>query len=372
MSVKNIFLTILGTISFVIVSFIVIEVFNMNVTSSQLTNLTKTSAYQTCALFTQETYKERQNSSDYSGNGGAVDMSDIYDDNGTLYISGDFYNGDTLEEIWKSLYVGNAEFNTTMGALRTQKGYTNLDLLMKGIENSGNVAVSAVDWDSSAAELQANINAEKANEFYREYYTPANLGIPYLDLETTTKIFKWELTQLLSNCDSSNIHTDQNNNRYVMYKGFRCYTSQAEITNVTYKTYRLINDSGSVDSAVAAKLTSDTGLTVSGVNGAATNIGINPKIQTDLAGKKVFDNATVTVAEVDYTLPIAYEGITPVRTWFAYMFNNDNKVQGTGDTTDTITEQEFDDTQQQNLSSANQKAIGTIPTSGKLIYNLVK
>lgn len=357
MSVKKIFLTIIGTISLMIVSFILIEVFNISIVSTQLSNLTKTAAYQTCTLFTQETYKVR-------GQGGAANMSDINDVNGTFYISGKFYNG-TVEQIWRNLYVGTANFNSAMGSLRSD--YTNLDLLMKGIENGGGSSGSpTLGWDLTPEKLQEQSDNNKANQMFADMYTPANIGIPYMDPETINKIFKWEIAQILSSCNSENIHVDQNNEQFVMFKGFRCYASQAEITNISYKTYKLYGSTLSTD---ADKLKKDTGLLVKGAT-APGDLGIDPKVIKNMAGKEIYDNATVTAVEIEYTIPVAYEGITPIRSWFNFMFNSG--VTGLGDSVGGASNpEEFDDTLKSNLSSADQKA-NKIPTTGKLIYTLVK
>lgn len=359
MSVKKIFLTIIGTISLMIVSFILIEVFNISIVSTQLSNLTKTAAYQTCTLFTQETYKLR-------GQGGAANMSDINDVNGTFYISGKFYNGNTVEQIWRNLYVvDNADFTSAMGSLRSD--YTNLDLLMKGIENSGSLSGSpTLGWDLTPEKLQEQSDNNKANQMFADMYTPANIGIPYMDPETINKIFKWEIAQILSSCNSENIHVDQNNEQFVMFKGFRCYASQAEITNINYKTYKLYGGTLSTD---ADKLKKDTGLLVKGAT-ANGDLGIDPKVIKNMAGKEIYDNATVTAVEIEYTIPVAYEGITPVRSWFGFMFNSG--VNGLGNSVGGASvKQQFDDTLKSDLSSADQKA-NKIPTTGKLIYTLVK
>lgn len=359
MSVKKIFLTIIGTISLMVVSFILIEVFNISIVSTQLSNLTKTAAYQTCTLFTQETYKLR-------GQGGAANMSDINDVNGTFYISGKFYNGNTVEQIWRNLYVdvGNTKFNSAMGSLRSD--YTNLDLLMKGIEYSGSLSGSTSGWDLTPEKLQEQSDNNKANQMYFDLYTPANIGIPYMDPDTINRIFKWEIAQILSSCNSENIHVDQNNEQFVMFKGFRCYASQAEITNISYKTYKLYGGTLSTD---ADKLKKDTGLLVKGET-ASGDLGIDPKVVKNMTGEEIYDNATVTAVEIEYTIPVAYEGITPVRSWFGFMFNSG--VNGLGNSVGGASvKQQFNDTLKSNLSSADQKA-NKIPTTGKLIYTLVK
>lgn len=360
MSVKRIFLTLIGTIVFMLVSFIMIEVFNMNIVATQLNNMSKTSAYQTCALFTQETYKEDGNF------GGATSMPSINDSDGDFYITGQFYNGSSTSAIWHNLYsTGNTDFVSAMTPLRSQ--YTNLNLLMKGIESNGAVPTVAINWNSSDSDIQNNMDAAKANTYYKTMYTPANLGIPYLDPDTTNRIFKWELAQLFSNCDTDNIHKDENGKQFVMYKGFRCYVQDATITNFTYKVYDLSEETGAVASN-AHQLEIDTGLTVDGYTAHRAGEGIIPSTTADLVGRSIKDNALITAVEIDYQVPVAYEGITPVKSWFSYIFSN--SVSGFDGTGSISNPEEFDTTQVQNIDSVNNT--GTVPTSGKLIFTLVR
>ena len=359
MSVKSIFFTILGTITVMLVSFFLIELFNISITTMQLQNMAKTSAYQSCTLFTQETYRDDGNM------GGATAMSNIFDTDGNMYISGDFYNGNTTtRDIYDSIYnVSNTDFTSAMAPLRGY--YTNIDLLMKGIEQNGNVPVVSLDWSSTNADIQANVDANKANLYYNNMYTPANLGVPYLDPDTINRIFKWNLAQLYSNCNSANIKTDENGVQFVGYKGFRCYVQDAQITGINYKVFDLTQNL----SATAAELYNYTGLGVRGTPYASGSTGIAVTTTTDLLGRAVKDNAVITAVEIDYTVPIAYEGITPIKSWMHWLYNNDVEGLGGGSIADRY---EFDNTAKESLSSSNINASGTIPTSGKLIYVLVK
>ena len=98
MSVKKIFTILIGTIVLIAVSSAIIEVFNINVVSQQLKQLIRTSAEQSCELFTQESYK-RTTHSTYSAN-----MPAILNADNTEYISGDFYEDGSSTVIYDSIY----------------------------------------------------------------------------------------------------------------------------------------------------------------------------------------------------------------------------------------------------------------------------
>ena len=366
MSVKTIFYTLIGTVVTIVVGCMLIELFNVSIYASQISNLAKVSAYQSCALFTQETYK-----TDLTANYGAVASPDILDSDGNVYISGDFYPGDTVESIYLALYT-SSDFETEMAPLRSV--YTNLDILMTGIENNGSVAVPAISWDATAAQIQSNRNATKANQFYKDFYTPANIGIPYMDIETVSKMFRWNLAQLYSNCDSDLIQKDQNGTPFVNYKGFRCYVQDAEITNCTYTVYDMSSTptgdrpNTTPNSAVAADFTSKTGIRVKGVNGDTT--GITVSTTRDLANNVVKDNAAVTVVEVDYTMPVAYQGITPLDRLFEFVWNNSVEGLSGGATARPVVE-EFDNLTQSSVNSTTVNGSNTIPSAGKLLFVLV-
>lgn len=366
MSVKTIFYTLIGTIVVIVTGCMLVELFNISIYSSQIANLAKVSAYQSCALFTQETYK-----TDLTANYGAVASPDILDSEGNLYISGDFYPGDTVEEIYLALYK-SSDFTTAMSPLRST--YTNLDLMMKGLENNGHVTVPAISWNSSNADIQANRNATKANQFYKDHYTPANLGIPYMDIDTVSKMFRWNLAQLYSNCDSDLIQIDQTGKQFVNYKGFRCYVQDAQITNCTYEVYYMGKDptgnepNNHANESVAADFTARTGIRVKDVNGDTT--GITVSTTKDIAGNIVKDNAAVTVVEVDYTMPVAYQGITPLDTLFEFVWNNSVEGLSGGPVDRTVTE-DFDNLTTSQVTSTNVNGSHTIPSAGKLLFVLV-
>lgn len=371
MSVKTIFKTLIGTAVLIVASFMIIEIFNVSIVSSQLQNLTKVSAYQSCALFSQETYKTDTNIA------GTVNMPDILAPDGSVYISGVFYNGSDKKDIWRNLYTNSVEFKDFCN--KYDDTFTNLALLYSVVEKDGRVSVPEVSWDSPPSEIQDNINATRANNFYDNMYTAANLGIPYMDKQTIEKMFKWNLTQLFSNCDPDNIRTDERGITYVAYNGFRCYPQDAKITNIKYTVFDLSDTTIDIDT-VAGQLKSYTGLTVNGQPGVAANQGIKPIVEKDLTDKIIKDNAAIMAVEIDYYIPIAYSGITPLQTLFSWVW--DNEVEGLDGVANDIGDEQILDIEYNGATENNTVQImksedykapdNSVPTTGKLVFTLVK
>ena len=57
MEVKGIFKTLIGTMVIIVMTSVIIEMFNLNTSSYMVNQYVRLAAEQTCSLFTQETYK---------------------------------------------------------------------------------------------------------------------------------------------------------------------------------------------------------------------------------------------------------------------------------------------------------------------------
>ena len=104
MSVKKIFVILIGTVVLMVFSSVIIEIFNINVISQQLQQLTRTAASQSCELFVQESYKR-------ADAGYACNMPDLKDSNGVSYISGNFYGSGNSTTLYNSIYKNNSSFS---------------------------------------------------------------------------------------------------------------------------------------------------------------------------------------------------------------------------------------------------------------------
>lgn len=312
MSVKTIFKTLIGTIMLLVMSSVIIELFNVNITGMQIRQMTNMSAKQACTLFTQETYKT-------NGSEGATKMANVLANDGSIYISGNYYSGKTnMYDIWESIYTtsafsdfcngrstsGHKVSRLPSGYSTLYKAYPDLEILQIAVNSGGNVAIPATpSWNASETSTAVkNYNkANKAQAYYDSMFTTANLGIPYLDDEIVNKMFRWNLAQILSNCDSDSIQKDANGNYFINYKGFRCYAQAAEIYEYDYRTYNLKSSTDRV------AFNNDTGMN-------ANQLG---------RGSDRVDNNFVTVVGIKYRIPISYAGITPIKNIFNYVWNNE-------------------------------------------------
>lgn len=94
MGVKTIFKSIIGTMTIIIVSFFVMEYYNISVAAPQLKTMTQVALRQSCQYFAQESYKNG------SGNGYQLVGSNGFADPS---LNGIFYHGNT-EAVYNSLY----------------------------------------------------------------------------------------------------------------------------------------------------------------------------------------------------------------------------------------------------------------------------
>jgi len=355
MSPKTIFKVLLGTIVIIVVSCCIIELMNVNLNSIRLNTLTRMAANNAAELFGQETYKS-------DGTNGSADMPNIImpagiSDSGVPYssadyISGAFYKAPTAGENWIELYT-TPEFKHFCATYQSK--WKSLSLINMALtQNLDSVAVPGIG--ASDNQIQEYADKMVAKAFKSNYYTPLNIGVPYLDKNTVEKIFRWNLTQLLSNCNNELIMKDENGKNYVLYSGFRCYTNEARITNITYKVYNMDNAS---QKAEFQKLTS-----------------INPDRFTfddssalEMLGTATDERKNICIAFIEYSLPVSYKGITPIASVYEYVWNTEvDGFDGAGRNGPTS------GSLNSNIQTLNGGGIGdnTLPTSGQLIYYLVR
>ena len=123
MSVKTIFKVILGTIATIVISSLVIELFNLELQSMQMTKLINVSGKQAAALFAQETYKS-------DSGAGSANMPNLRTTDGGVYVSGNFYNGTSEASIYNSIYT-SSEFRNWVGANRGK--WLSVDCIASGL-----------------------------------------------------------------------------------------------------------------------------------------------------------------------------------------------------------------------------------------------
>lgn len=314
MTVKGIFKVLLGTIIIMVVGSLVLEMINITTTSLQLTQISRIACRQSAVLFSQETYKDREYDSTA---GGSVNMDPLPAADGTTYVEGNFYGeGKTPDEIYKSLYT-SSEFKKWLKSSAVAKGnWKSIDLINRALNEPGSLNVpfptnvTAPNFESQMKEYNEAMTAKA----YRDVMmTPLNMGVPYLDQATLQKIFRWNLTQMTSDCQPAAIRQDDNGAYCVYYKGFRVYADLATITNLEYRVYDIDNAKDLQD---FRELTSID----------ATNLGYDDSLIEYLGGYENDDERKrICVVGIEFNVPIAYEGITPVRSIFDWVWDQEAK-----------------------------------------------
>ena len=329
--VKTIFKVIILTIVLIVGSSIIIEWYNIQTTGLQLGSIAKMSARQACVYFGQETYKR----DDFTG----IDADTLYDSNGIEFMSGNFYSsyGNTTETIYNSLYGYNSNFLNGDG--KVLQGYwESLDLL---------AGKRADPWGMGT--------------FFRDaMMTPLNMGVPYLERDVVDKIFKWNLASILNNgqlegSSMLNVHTDETGRVYVLYKGFRVFVNEAEITDIEYEILDLR------DADDAEKFNEYTNMN-------AGDLTVNISDADGVGSERNF----VAIAGISYSVPMQYEGITPVKRIMEYAWSQE--VEGMNDSGNGGSDNTWNDLAESSLEQGgfSGSSNGVLPVPGRLVYYIIR
>lgn len=349
MSVKTIFKTLIGTIAIIIISSVIVEFFNVSTVSMQLGQVSKMAAKQSCVLFTQETYKE-------NNNGGAVRMPDIVAADNSYYVTGDFYGTGSAQAIWQRIYATQDFKNFCAMTVKTGSGTSTMK------DSFPDLAVMQKASTLASGESIDNSDSDKAKAmmFKNNLYTTSNLGIPYLDKQITNRIFKWNLTKVLAGNNSASIQSD-GSEHFVNYKGFRCYTAKAEITNYDYRVYNLATHEGKNE------FESVTGLKVVDKDTAGNGIKID-------LGDTENRNYFVTVVGIEYKMPVSYQGITPLKNIFDYVWRTEVKGLSDEEVVAKTGNSPWAGYNEQDMTSGGLEgnSDSSLNTTGKLIYTLIR
>ena len=346
MSVKTIFKVLIGTIVIIVLSSLTIEIFNISTTGLQVNQISRLSAKQAATLFSQETYKQT------GGDGGAVNADNIRDSDGALYITGEFYDYDNATDIYNSMYTSN-EFKNWMKSSEATKGnWYNLKLIDRALNNPGSLNVP---FGSDGYE-----EAILAQKYKESMMTPSNLGIPYLDKAVLERMFQWNLAQLMSNTNPDNIKRDDNGVSYVAYKGFRIYANLATISRLEYKTFDLKNPGERVEFNRVTNIDPDN-----------INFHFDDRLSY-VQGLGEEERNKVCIVGIEYDIPVAYEGITPIKNIFNFVVSNE--VEGINSGSGRAAYNEWLDNTQKLQSGGlrGNDVEGVLPIPGKLIYYIIK
>lgn len=381
LSVKGIFRVLIGTIVLLTVISLVIEMINISISSIQLTQMAKISCRQAAVLLSQETYKERAGSGlpGLGSTAGSTFMDDVVTIDGAQYISGRFYDGADAESIYANMYKNSSEFKEWLKSSQIAGKWDSIELIALGLNGSnsiGDVANVSMPSDmSNQAALTRYSRWITAQAYSEVMMTPLNMGVPYLDKATLQRIFQWNLASIASDCNKDKIRLDESGRPCIYYNGFRIYADEATIENLDYKTY-------DATGAGYADFKYDTGIDANQL-GFQSGVDLGSTVGTD-------ERQSICVVGIEYKIEVAYEGITPIRKIFDFIWDNEVEgweVQGTGQhgQVNRAPQQSWHDTRAELTSggfggtdlidpSGNvvNPGFGVLPVPGRLMYYIVR
>lgn len=311
LSVKGVFKTLIGTMLLIVFSSLFVEYINITATTTFMNGMMSRSVEKSCDYFAQETYKN---------DGADGDVPTIVDSKGTPFCSGAFYTGNK-EQVYNSLYGTDSAFadwyTSDYSRMKLQAGvgdkpmWLNLEILAKGLNmNSG--ALTSGD-------------TALGKSYVENMMSPLNLGIPYLDKDTVTKIAQWNLTYNLSEGFNSRLHMNETENvsgntvalrPYVVYHGFRVFTKDLKIDSINYEVYDIRTEAG------RKNFEDKTNMVAAQLYGGEDKDDIANIANLD-------ERAYIGVATINYTVPMQYVGVTPMRSIINFV-QNKTAVQGYG------------------------------------------
>lgn len=378
--VSAIFKTLIGTAVLIVVISLFTEIVNISLSGIQLQQTVKLSCEKALTLFAQESYKERTDTNNASGNalGGSVNMPNIQTKDGTDYVDGTFYSGSDVQSIYNSLYAksSNPSFSNWVDSSEIKDNWQSITLLNQYLNGSFSITSmpSFETYMSGTSDIDAAYESyERDMDIYTDYLigksyvdtymTPLNFGVPYIDEPTVNKMFRWNLTQMLSNCNSDAIVNDPddplNPDRYfVEIDGFRVYADMAQITDVEYRVFDLTSTS---DAKEFKRLT----------NIDPDNLGFE---FDNYLGTNDDERQRICIISVKYTVPVSYIGITPIKSIFNWAWNNEVEgyySQFPGGVTKPNLSYNYGVS---NLEGGGFRGdvAGVLPVPGKLIFYLVR
>lgn len=295
----------------------IVEYINVHTNSYKLTPLLDISVDQAAKMFSEESFLMSDVKSEFPDLSGTVRQgyaSDTYregaplthDIRALLSIQNQLFgNKRTIDEIYNYLMYNSptsiSDFGNSVSNVYEADGITRASKPPKEIfTNLGRIL------DTS----------DPIGAVYRDAHaTPMNLGIPYLDVGTVTAMAKWNMANVLSmdnrlrrsgvsgplvTTELTNMHRDDTGKIYIMWNGYRVYIDDLKLD----VKYRLLNlSSGSADYDQFEAMTHMDAKKLFGYDAIVSG-----------ANEKYF-----IIAEVTYTVPFQYEGITPWRramSWF--------------------------------------------------------
>ena len=384
--VRTIFVTLVGTMLLIVVLSLFTEIINISLSGIQLQQNVRMACEKSLTLFAQESYKQRTDGFNLTAAGtnaigGSINMADIVNADGTNYISGEFYNGSTVPEIYRDLYdkAYNPDFATWADDPEIRGNWQSVDLINQYLNGSFpittmpdfNTYVSSYAdlndaYDAYEADVDEYTNYLIAKSYVDTYMTPLNFGVPYIDVPTANKMFQWNVTQLLSNYSPELIVADEYGEYCVQVDGFRIYTQRAAISNIEYQVYDL-NDASERSEFIE----------ITHVNPSGLGFETDTAVIEELMGTTSDERTRICIIGVNYTVPVSYIGITPIRNIFNWVWTNEvegynNMYSGFTQGNQTFHTNTSDLTGGGIHGNAGTATAGVLPVPGKLIFYLVR
>lgn len=358
--VRNIFLILIGTVVIILTSALFIEMVNINTSGMQVQQVAKLSCRQSLTLFAQETYKVRTGE---NSTGGSINMNNLVDCNGNFYITGNFYGDGNATEIYNSIY-NSSDFTDWVKNVSPYGEWDSISLLDKRLNGTFQITEPPVyetyvntygndslAYDEYEKDMDLYSDYSTADGYVKTFMTPLNFGVPYLDKTITEKMFKWNLTQMFSNCSKDMIVVDDNGVQCIASNGFLIYASQAKITNINYRIFDLTNTSDAQDFMELTNINPD--------NLKFDDI-INFQGNDD-------ERKRICIAGIDYSVPIAYQGITPLKRLYSFLW--DYEVNGLNNTSSNL---QGYNSNAQVMQGGGYTGNSALPVPGKIIYYVVR
>lgn len=341
MTVKTIFKVLLASIVIPVVGSLLIEFYNISSVSADIGRMTHAAASQAANLFTQETYKVAGSGSNTNGLG---NQKNVIGANGEIFVSGKFYSGRTADEIYRQLYTGSSFKNWIKSDLIKNKAKWNS---LKIIDSKLNNRNSGLNEDEKAL----------ATVYVNTLMTPSNLGVPYLDKDIVESMFKWNMAEMFSSGKAANIKKDSSGRMYASFNGYKVYADQARITSLEYRIY---------DLGVSADRIAFEGIT-----------NVNPR---RLGGSGTFGSADerrrVAIVGINYTVPTGYEGVTPLKRIFEFVWSTEvNGLDGKSQrqTEGTRWNEATAEYKSGGFRGNTDPAVqGILPVPGKLVFYIIR
>lgn len=313
--VTTIFKILVGTIVVVVLTSVLVEFFNITLTSTFVRGIITKSIEKSCDFFAQETYIRDEG-------GTSVDKT-VYNivepikfKDGSVAVSADFFGtASTQEEIYSKLYGKSSEFRTFIK--ENSKYWSNLRRLGYGIVTKyggGN----GLNVDNLHITYEYDRTAGKT--YVDTHVTALNSGITYLDRETLETIARWNMVSnfyggnpdMLVEGDTvimGNNGGNADDYDYVLYDGYKIYFNTLNITDIDYDVYDLTTTSGAEGFA------------------SRTNVGDIDYWKNTVGLDGSDERKYVCVADVKYSINVSYDGITPIKKIMQYMVRSNNKMQ---------------------------------------------